>query len=244
MRHPPHPLSLSRPLSTFSPPPSPLTKVDAFFAPGKPVGELPFDPTAVREHALKMRAALYSYYEGDAVLTGAFAPDAQSSAKHTASGATEAENYKIAAQAMADHFSRVFIERSTDPAREKQVAMAFFGDSVTAGQDNCFFDAWPVQLQRQLAPLFAAAGLEFEVRLHAFNGGYDVSHEGAFGVRRTHADSLCARALCSEAVASLPLTRCSDASGALLFPSSLPSHRLLFTVTFYANHAYNLTRSP
>ena len=46
--------------------------LDKIFAPGAPSGELPFDPLVVKEHALKMRAALYDYYEGDAVLTGAF----------------------------------------------------------------------------------------------------------------------------------------------------------------------------
>jgi hypothetical protein len=92
---------------------------------------------------------------------------------------TQAEHYKIAAQAMADHFSRIFVHRLSDPTRENKVSFGVFGDSVTAAQDNCFYDAWPNALQRQLAPLFKAAGLEFEVRMHAFNGGYDISFEAA-----------------------------------------------------------------
>ena len=35
------------------------------------------------------------------------------------------------------------------------------------------YDAWPEQLRRQLAPLFAAAGLRFEVRNTAKNGGFE-----------------------------------------------------------------------
>ena len=48
---------------------------------------------------------------------------------------------------------------------DRPFVIGVLGDSTAAGADNCYYDAWPRQLERLLAPLVAAAGgLKLEVR--------------------------------------------------------------------------------
>lgn len=55
--------------------------------------------------------------------------------------------------------------------------IGLFGDSTTAGADNCIYDAWPYGVERQFVPIFAAAKLNFSMRNAGHNGGWKVGQQ-------------------------------------------------------------------
>ena len=57
------------------------------------------------------------------------------------------------------------------------MTIGVLGDSVTAGQDNCYYDAWPEVLRRTLSPIMGAMGVELDVRNAGKNGGWNLASQ-------------------------------------------------------------------
>ena len=149
---------------------NPENSVEApHFDGGGPSSELPFTPAKVRDHFLRLRAALADYYEGEDVLEQGIEPH------------PDDPDFAEMLQAVADQFSRAFVHRSAENAADAgAIVVGVLGDSTTASADNCNFDSWSNQLQRQLAPLVGAAGhVRFEVRNAGKNGGYNPDPQAA-----------------------------------------------------------------
>ena len=135
---------------------------DAFDG-GSAANNLYFDPTKVKDHFVKMEAMLEHYYEGVARTH----LEAQLNPK------PESPLYAPMLQAHANQIARLIL-RVKDKGDSKMV-IGVLGDSVTSGTDNCYYDAWPEQLRRQLAPLFEAMGITIEIRNGAKNGGWNLA---------------------------------------------------------------------
>lgn len=120
---------------------------------GKNIGELPFDPATVKDHFLKLRAALAFYSEGEEHIEMLIDPKPKD------------PDYKLVIDQIANKFATAFVHG-------KNVTVGVLGDSTAAGADNCYWDAWPRSLERQLRPFFTAAKSNIVVRDAAHNGGY------------------------------------------------------------------------
>jgi hypothetical protein len=75
-------------------------------------------------------------------------------------------------QAYADQISRALLRRKENGEADNAIVIGVLGDSVTSGTDNCYYDAWPEQFRRQMAPLFGSMGLKLDIRNAAKNGGW------------------------------------------------------------------------
>jgi hypothetical protein len=126
---------------------------------------LPFDPGTARDHFLKFEAMLEHYYEGLA----------RSLLERQLEPAPPGADWRLYApmlRAHADQIARAVLRaRDGRGAGNATLVLGVLGDSVTAGQGNCYYDAWPETLRRQMAPLFASLGVTLEVRNAAKNGG-------------------------------------------------------------------------
>eukprot|EP00038_Savillea_parva_P009584 m.184527 g.184527 ORF g.184527 m.184527 type:complete len:871 (+) comp16164_c0_seq1:95-2707(+) len=167
-----------------------LVKLEAgevTMSPGNPSGELSFNPAAVRDHFFKAQAALIVYAQGATPFT-----NLKDSADDFRPSPVDAE-YESYIDALAKRFAALFV-------RGDPLIIAAAGDSTLAGADNCFYDNWLLTLERQLKPLFAAAGVQVQTRNCGHNGGF-----GAF-------DQLaCAEAMLGEdatiAITHFPFVR-------------------------------------
>ncbi|KAL9183031.1 hypothetical protein ACHAXT_004818 [Thalassiosira profunda] len=142
----------------------PTQSIDAFaFDGGSGKNNLPFDAEVVTDHFLKFEAMLDHYYQG---LSRSYLE------RHIAPK-PDTPLYGPMLQAYADQIARAVLraKEGTDDA----LVFGILGDSVTAGADNCYYDAWPEQMRRQIAPLFAAMGLKVEVRNAAKDGGWHLA---------------------------------------------------------------------
>ncbi|KAL7543187.1 hypothetical protein ACHAWF_007333, partial [Thalassiosira exigua] len=63
-----------------------------------------------------------------------------------------------------------------NPHQDKFI-VGTIGSSVAAGHDNCHYDAYESQLERTLAPVFAAADMELEVQNAGEGGGCGDDHQ-------------------------------------------------------------------
>ena len=132
---------------------------------------MPFDPAVVKQHFLKFEAMLEHYYEGLArpLLEKQLSPK------------PDDPLYAPMLKAHADQIARVLL-RAANAKNGKEGAagdltkmvIGVLGDSVTSGTDNCYYDAWPEVLRRQILPLFAAMGIDVEVRNAGKNGGWNL----------------------------------------------------------------------
>ena len=129
---------------------------------GAGTGNLWFDANKVKEHFLKFEAMLDYYYEGLSrpLLEDAIKP------------LPESPLYAPMLQQYADQISRALLRRKDNGDDDDGIVIGILGDSVTSGTDNCYFDAWPEQFRRQLAPLLGSMGLKLEIRNAAKNGGW------------------------------------------------------------------------
>ena len=129
---------------------------------GPPTGDLWFDANKVKDHFLKFEAMLEHYYEGlsHPLLESAIAPRSESSL------------YGPMLQQYADQIARALLRRKENGEEDDGIVIGILGDSVTSGTDNCYYDAWPEQFRRQMAPLFGSMGLKVEIRNAAKNGGW------------------------------------------------------------------------
>ncbi|KAL9180899.1 hypothetical protein ACHAXT_009704 [Thalassiosira profunda] len=142
----------------------PTQSTDAFaFDGGSAKNNLPFDPEVATDHFLKFEAMLDHYYQGVS----------RSYLERNIAPKPENPLYGPMLQAYADQIARAVLraKEGTDDA----LVFGILGDSVTAGQDNCYYDAWPEQMRRQITPLFAAMGLKVQVRNAAKNGGWNLA---------------------------------------------------------------------
>ncbi len=60
---------------------------------------------------------------------------------------------------------------------QDRFVIAAIGSSVTSGTANCNYDTYPEQLRRTIGPLFAAAGVDLEVRNAGQGGGCGDSYQ-------------------------------------------------------------------
>jgi hypothetical protein len=129
---------------------------------GAATGNLWFDANKVKDHFLKFEAMLEHYYEGLSrpLLEEAFQPT------------PESPLYAPMLQAYADQISRALLRRKENGEADNAIVIGVLGDSVTSGTDNCYYDAWPEQFRRQMAPLFGSMGLKLDIRNAAKNGGW------------------------------------------------------------------------
>jgi hypothetical protein len=125
-------------------------------------GLLWFDANKVKDHFLKFEAMLEHYYEGlsRTLLESAIKP------------APESSLYAPMLQQYADQIARALIRRKDNGETDDGIVIGVLGDSVTSGTDNCYFDAWPEQLRRQMAPIFESMGVKLSIRNAAKNGGW------------------------------------------------------------------------
>lgn len=121
-----------------------------------------FDADKVKDHFLKFEAMLEHYYEGLArpLLEAAIKPS------------PESPLYAPMLKAYADKISRALLRRKENGVEDDGIVIGVLGDSVTSGTDNCYYDAWPEQFRRQIAPIFGSMGLKLEIRNAAKNGGW------------------------------------------------------------------------
>ena len=121
-----------------------------------------FDADKVKDHFLKFEAMLDYYYEGlsHPLLESAIAPQSESSM------------YVSMLQRYADQIARALLRRKENGEEDDGIVIGVLGDSVTSGTDNCYYDAWPEQFRRQMAPLLGSMGLNIEIRNAAKNGGW------------------------------------------------------------------------
>lgn len=81
-------------------------------------------------------------------------------------------------RAHADQIARAVLRAAAGrDAGDATLVVGVLGDSVTSGTDNCYYDAWPEALRRQLAPLLGAMGVALEVRNAAKNGGWNLASQ-------------------------------------------------------------------
>ena len=143
-------------------PPFPMT-------PGRRTGLLHFDADEMRAHLLKFLAMLEHYYEGigSSYLERQLTPN------------SESEHYGPMVQANADQMARIILRAgSADPGSAgASMTIGVLGDSVTAGQDNCYYDAWPEVLRRTLSPIMGAMGVKLDVRNAGKNGGWNLASQ-------------------------------------------------------------------
>jgi len=129
------------------------------------------DPKKIKEHFLKFEAMLEHYYEGLArsLLERQIAPT------------PDDPLYGPMLRAYSDQISRAILRATKAKADGEstmtKMVIGVLGDSVTSGTDNCYYDAWPEALRRQIAPLFAAMGIEVEIRNAAKNGGWNLASQ-------------------------------------------------------------------
>ena len=131
---------------------------------------LHFDPDEIKAHLLRFQAMLEHYYEG----IGA------SYLERQLFPASDSEHYGPMLQANADQMARIILRAggNKDPGSAGALmTIGVLGDSVTAGQDNCYFDAWPEVLRRTLSPILAAMGIDLSVRNAAKNGGWNLGSQ-------------------------------------------------------------------
>jgi len=119
------------------------------------------DYAEMKHHFLKLEAMLVHYYEGVG----------RSFLEMHISPSSASPLYGDMLQAYADQISRVILRSK---ANGTSMVIGVLGDSVTAGQDNCYYDAWPEVLRRQIAPLFEAMGIQVDVRNAGKNGGHSL----------------------------------------------------------------------
>eukprot|EP00804_Cyclotella_cryptica_P018261 CCRYP_005973-RD/>CCRYP_005973-RD protein AED:0.04 eAED:0.04 QI:190/1/1/1/1/1/5/1468/647 len=121
-----------------------------------------FDPETVKDHFLKFEAMLEHYYEGLArpLLEAAIKPS------------PENPLYAPMLKAYADQIARALLRRKKYGVEDDGIVIGVLGDSVTSGTDNCYYDAWPEQFRRQMAPIFGSMGVKLEIRNAAKNGGW------------------------------------------------------------------------
>lgn len=123
-----------------------------------------FDPDVVKDHFLKFEAMLEYYYEGLSLplLEDAIMPNPTSAL------------YAPMLQQYADQIARALLRRKEHGENNSDdgIVIGVLGDSVTSGTDNCYFDAWPEQLRRQMSPIFESMGIKIEIRNAAKNGGW------------------------------------------------------------------------
>ena len=126
---------------------------------------LPFDGNTVKEHFLKFEAMLDHYYEGLSrqLLERQIAPEPDS------------EFYGAMLKRWSDQIMRIILR--VKDGRDNKLVIGVLGDSVTSGTDNCYYDAWPESLRRQLAPLFSSMGIEIEIRNAGKNGGWNLASQ-------------------------------------------------------------------
>jgi len=151
----------SDPTKSADAPPFPLT-------PGRKTGLLHFDPDEMKAHLLKFQAMLEHYYEGIAssTLERQLVPDSGS------------EHYGPMVQANADQMARIILRAGrAEPSAGASMTIGVLGDSVTAGQDNCYYDAWPEVLRRTLSPIMGAMGVTLSVRNAGKNGGWNLASQ-------------------------------------------------------------------
>ena len=129
-----------------------------------------FDPSIVQDHLLKFEAMLDHYYQGlsTQLLERQISPTPNS------------EYYLPMLQSYADQISRVILRSNNDvndviKSEMNKLLIGVLGDSVTSGTDNCYYDAWPEQLRRQLSPIFASMKINIEIRNAGKNGGWNLS---------------------------------------------------------------------
>lgn len=123
---------------------------------GPPSGELPFDPATVKDHFLKLRAALTIYQQGEHIMEDLVRPH------------PDEPEYRQVLKAIAKRFAAAMVHGG-------DFIVGTIGDSTVAGADNCFFDAWPNGIERQLKPFFGAAKVNFIVRNGGHNGGFKMA---------------------------------------------------------------------
>ena len=122
--------------------------------------ELPFDANTVKDHLLKFEAMLDHYYEGlsEQLLEKNIQP------------MPDSPLYGPMLKAYADQIARIILRVKN--GGDKKMVIGVLGDSVTSGTDNCYFDAWPEVLRRQLSPIYASMGIDIEIRNAGKNGGW------------------------------------------------------------------------
>ena len=129
-------------------------------------GNLWFDGDKVIDHFLKFEAMLDHYYEGLSrpLLESAMNPKPDNPL------------YSSMIQQYADQIARALLRSkdNSDPDSH-EIVIGVLGDSVTSGTDNCYYDAWPEQFRRQMAPLFGSMGLNVSIRNGGKNGGWLLS---------------------------------------------------------------------
>lgn len=125
-------------------------------------GLLWFDPNKVKDHFLKFEAMLEFYYEGlsQTLLETAIYPNPESTL------------YTPMLQQYADQIARALLRRKENGEADDGIVIGVLGDSVTSGTDNCYYDAWPEQLRRQMSPIFESMGVKIHVRNAGKNGGW------------------------------------------------------------------------
>jgi len=131
-----------------------------------------FGPKIVQDHLLKFEAMLDHYYQGlsNQLLERQISPT------------PESEYYLPMLQSYANQISRIILRSSTkdvgvdiNTSEMNKLVIGVLGDSVTSGTDNCYYDAWPEQLRRQLSPIFASMKINIEIRNAGKNGGWNLS---------------------------------------------------------------------
>ena len=80
--------------------------------------------------------------------------------------------YSSVIQQYADQIARALLRRKDNGESDDGIVIGILGDSVSSGTDNCYYDAWPEQFRRQMAPLFGSMGLKLSIRNAAKNGGW------------------------------------------------------------------------
>jgi hypothetical protein len=123
-----------------------------------------FDANVVKDHFLRFEAMLEHYYEGLArpLLEKVVIPH------------TESPSYYPMLKRYSDQIARALLRRKKNGESDQGMLIGVLGDSVTAGQDNCYYDAWPEQFRRQMSPIFGSMGLKMDVRNAAKNGGWSL----------------------------------------------------------------------
>jgi len=128
-----------------------------------------FGPKIVQDHLLKFEAMLDHYYQGLSTQL----------LERQLSPTPESEYYLPMLTSYANQISRIIL-RSTKNGGDindemNKLVIGVLGDSVTSGTDNCYYDAWPEQLRRQLSPIFASMNINIEIRNAGKNGGWNLS---------------------------------------------------------------------
>jgi hypothetical protein len=107
------------------------------------------EPAKVLAMVKAAQAELIKYYEGDSEIME----------KAVVQAVRKADDVLIARMAL------IMMGK-----RKKEFIIAAGGSSVTAGHDGFGDASWPSFTERQLAPIWKALGVKFEVRNHAIGG--------------------------------------------------------------------------